>query len=920
MEIKDIIRQITEREPLNPYQVAGMAAVIRNSGFQLGDETTLQVEGLNNVLMVLDRTGEEASSYLIDLKQDGSRLVMFPKFTRESLKCLVYMTSFDGRREAIHENLVPVLYEIPNWLDVVHLISRYSMERDDDSLSEHLSGVMEIVLGYLFAAVRQPFDSEAGAEAEYALARLIENILKFASDKYIQGYVPFVEQALGFLTVVPFSRSINSLDRRVVEIAGIRSALKKRSDGLQDYLRLSIDRIAAQALITALGEMHSCPTDLIEKLQQVAATEEFGQIETFQSRVIEQIRLYSADKILDKKQFFMAALHEDASISQEDIAGGIAFVRGLSDSWKTILSAFQEMIDSIPLKVQEVFSEILAVQILALEKQEIKELLIQGICQIVVRLEKTRKQASRDLIHGFASLMLDKAYASDDVKEVASSLRAVEELGITLGKSGYFLMAQELIDHLVRLPLIQPTSSKFTIEDDDTGEPLVLAEETGANQANVQHIKTLMSIIASNPRIMHRLIPYLIIQTEIGKTRLCDEDLIQYWISRLLRANCGVTHFLVRTLIKAIPYSFKEIGPLDTLRLTAASLAKELANRGVKPIGNFLGKLRGDIHWRGSIENFYFCQGIMKYFLEGTPALMAEWMPPESMPYLKMEQWCSQEEAEGIQRLTSRIFSDAKIDPSEKESMLRLVTSAASLYTNDSSWPEFSKRMVLSVLDLVKGLHAKYFITRLSVAGATVQEDLERIDKLIQARHEIKDDLLVPDIRTPLPKAVTLTEGTEDQVIEMDRLNSEQPDTPIILRAKKAGHAYAQKATYIEPRFEAFTRDLGLEALQETLATSTNNTHFEKITSDNLPQALVFLDYLVRGISVNGHSSYYMEQAGRDLRRSGTLGLTYDKVRDLVNILKKEADDIHAMYRMWFEEPFDNFLAFPPNGSITEEA
>lgn len=909
MEIREIIRQITEREPLNPYQIAGMAAVIRNSGIRFGEETTLEVDGLNNVLMVLDRTGEDASSYLIDVKQDDSRLVMFPKYPRESLEQLVYITGFEGRRDAIRENLVPILYEIPNWLDVVRLISRYTMERDDESLCEHLSGVMEIVLNFLFAAVRQPFDSEAGSEAEYALARLVENILKFAGDKFMPAYVPFVQRVLEFLTSVPFTRSINSLDRRVVEIAGIRSALKKRDNSLRDILEPSVNRMAAQALVTALGEMRSCPSDLVEKLERIGHDVEEGIREKFRTEVIEKIRLYSAEEIEEKKRLFLSALHGEKSIGQEDISVGIAFIRGLSDCWRAILSSFQEMIDSIPLSIQEVFSEILAVQILALEKQEIKELLIQGICQIVVRLEKTRKQASRDLIHGFATLMLDRAYASTDVKEVASSLRAVEELGITLGTAGYFLMAQELIDHLVRRPLIQPGSAKFTIEDDDTGEPLVLAEETEANQAHVEHIKTIISIIASNPRIMHRLIPYLIVQIEIGRTRLCDEDLIQYWISRLLRSNCGVTHFLIRTLVKAIPYSFKEIGPLDTLRLTAASLAKELANRGVKPIGNFLGKLRGDIHWRGSIENFYFCQGIMRYFREGNPAFISDWMPPESMPYLKMDQWLSPGESEGIKSLCKRIFDDAKIDPSEKESMLALVSVDTSPYRDDPSWPDFSRRMVLSVLDLVKGLHAKYFITRRSTKGSTAQEDLERIDQLIQDRQEIKEDFLVPDIHNPLPRAVTLTEGTEDQVKEMDRLSREQPDTPIILRAKKAGHAYAQKATYIEPRFEAFTKDLSLEALQETLATSTNNTHFEKITAENLAQALTFLDHLIRGISVNGHSSYYVEQAGRDLRRSGALGLTYDKVRDLVNIIKKEIDDVHAMYRMWFEEPFDNFLA-----------
>ena len=368
----------------------------------------------------------------------------------------------------------------------------------------------------------------------------------------------------------------------------------------------------------------------------------------------------------------------------------MAFVRSLTDEWRAILSAFLDMIDALPMAVQEAFAGILAAQILSVDKPEVKQLFIDGICRIVVRLEKTRKQASRDLVDTFANVFLDRACSSEATSEVVSSLNALESLGVTLGKAGYFLMAQELIEHLVRRPLIQPLGRKYTIEDDDTGEPLVLAEETGANQAHVQHVKSLISIIASNPRIMHRLIPYLIIQTEIGQTHLCDEDLIQYWISRLLRANSPITHFLVRTLIKAIPYSLKDIGPLDTLRLTAAGLAKELANRGVKPIGNFLGKLRGDIHWRGSIENFYFCQGIVKYFSEGRPEAIAEWMPSESMPYLGMDKWCSISEAEGIRNLCSRIFEDLKIDPSDKDSMMALAFLDTTQYRTDPTWPEFS--------------------------------------------------------------------------------------------------------------------------------------------------------------------------------------------------------------------------------------
>ncbi len=913
MEIKDIIRQITEREPLNPFQIAGMAAVLKGCKTGFSEATTVQIDSLGDVLTILDRTGENAATYLIALRQDDSTVTLFPKFLRTALEKFTFITRFEGRRDAIRENLIPVLYEIPNWLDVVQLLARYSMERDDESLCDHVSSVMEMELGYLFAAIRQPFDSEASSEAEYTLARLVESILKYTDDKYLTGYMVYIERILEFLISGPFTYPANSLDRRMVEISGIRSALKKRDDNTKNLLMPKVNRMAAQALVTALDEIKPCPSRLVDKLETTVAEEHFESSERFKPEITERIKDYCAAAIEEKRAFFQAAVSpEQIPATEEEIASGVAFIRNLADTWKRIFSIFQEIIDTIPLRIQEVFSEILAVEILILDQLTVKDLLIQGICEIVVRLERTRKQASRDLIHKFAGLMLDRAYTSEDLKEIISSLRALEALGVTLGKAGYFFMAQVLIDDLVKRPLIQPISAKFAIEDDDTGEPLVLAEDIGANQAHVQHIKTLLTIVASNPRIMHRLIPYLIVQVEIGRTRVCDEDLIQYWISQLLRTNSSVTHFLIRTLIKAIPYSFKDIGPLDTLRLTAASLAKELANRGVKPIGNFLGKLRGDIHWRGSIENFYFCQGIMKYFVNGDPSAISEWMPPESMPYLKLESWCSREEASGIRTLSGRIFKDAGIDPGDKESLLSLISVDLSWYQEDTSIPEFSRRMVFSVMELVKGLHAKYFIVRRSATGSTVQENLEILSKTLQERKELNDNLLMPDNHEPLPPAVTLTEGSEEYVREMDRLRQEQSDMPIILRAKKAGHAYAQKATYLEPRFEAFTKDLALEALQETLATSINNTHFDKISPENLAQALAFLDYLVIGIGVNGHSSYYMQQAGRDLLRAGPLGLTYDKVRDLVNIVKKEIDDIYSMYRIWFEEPFDTFLAHTP--------
>jgi pyruvate, orthophosphate dikinase len=912
VEVKDLIRQIGAREPLNPYQASGMAAVINRSGIRLQNDYQLDVEGLGSVMMVLDRTGEDAAPYLIAVRHAGNTLTLCLKYPPQSLEELTYLTSFKGRRQAIRENLIPVLCEIPNWLDLVRVLSRYSLERDETSLQGHAEKVMEIIVGFLFAAIAQPFDSEARAEGEYSLCRLVESIFNDPSESSLDVNHVFIQRSLDFLAANPFRKPINSFDRRVLEISLIRSALQKRQGNIVELLLPLVNTMASQALLTALDEINPCSPEIVERLEQVVAGESFVDRERFSRDVLERISSHGADEIEKLKQLYGLAVDGEVQISQEELTEGVAFIESLGDEWQGILHSFMEMIDVTPARVQEAFSEVLASQILEIEKPEVKQLLIEGLCGIVVRLEKTRKQASRDLVNTLAELFLDRFQSSCDTSQVLSALKAIEALGITFGNANYFLMARELMEHLVSRTLIPPREKKYTIEDDDTGEPLVLAEESGANEAHVQHIKSLLSIIASNPRIMHRLTPYLIVQIEIGQAQLCDEDLIQIWISRLLRANSSVTHFLIRTLIKAIPYSFKEIGPLDTLRLTAAGLARELANRGIKPIGNFLGKLRGDIHWRGSIENLYFCQGIVKYLATGDRQAIAEWMPPESMPYLAITDWCSPVEAAGIMDLCLEIFSDYHLDLNQKDGMAGLVLVDIARYQDSDKWPEFSRRIVLDMVELVKGLHHKYFIHRQSVAGSTVQEDLEQLDRIIVERLRTKENLLTPDIREPFPEALTLTEGTDDWAQELARISRDQPGTPIILRAKKAGHAYAQKATYIEERFEAFNKDLGQEAQQETLATSINNTHFEAITLDSLPLALTFLDYLVRGISVNGHSSYYLAQAGSDLRKSGELGLTFDKVRDILKVIKKEVDDIHALYRSWFEEPFDDFLASCP--------
>lgn len=916
MSIKTIIRDFSQKEPLNPYQISGMASVIK--AYQAYNEEVegIELEFQDQALMILDRSAGPASEYLLEANNSGKFIRLSPKGTPERLDLLMEITRFQGRRNAIKDNLINVLYELPNWADVVKAIGRYSLERDDNHMGEKIPHIMDLLLSYLKASAAQPFDKEARREAEYTLLKIIEDILKKTDDALLYLYEGFLKDSMEFLLKDPLMAPLNNLERRTPILMSILSSIKSRPERIRSEFEPIAQKLIAAAIRTALGELTACSTDLVRDFERAIETTDLEIKQEIKAKILERIKKCSQDEIDEIYEKFGQVIKGHQSLCDEEIKTTVKYIRDAGEDWRYIVSEYEKLGDSLPYEIHESLAALLASQVIAVDRKDINATLVTGLCKIILRLEKIRKLGSRQLLMKLVSDFSNIIHTSDSTNEKLIALNCIKSIGETIGKNGYFLLAQDLQDELLKRPLIHPKERKYAVEDDDTGEPLVLAEDIGENKAHVTHLKTLLAIVASNPRIMYRLIPYITVQIEMRGARICDEDLIQLDISKLLRANARITHFPVRTLIKALPYSFKDIGPLDTLRQTAAGLAKELSNRGVKPIGNFLGKLRGDIHWRGSIDNFYFAKGIIAYLCAGDPEAISEWMPKESLPYLHMDCWSSSEEQKEILDLCNTIFKERNIDPKTNDSLPDLLAlDTASL--GELNGPEnFPARLVRDMIDLVQGLYSKYFVTKQSLGGSSVQKDLDALSKIIAERKDLKDLYLTPDDPSDLPTAITLTEGGQDYVRELDRLHREAPDTPIISRAKKTGHAYAQRGSYIEERFEAFNKDISLESRQETLATSINNSHFDEITEANLGLGLIFLDHLVQGVVVNGHSSLYLQQTGNDLKNAGSLDLTYDKVRDLLRILKHELDDIQRHYSNRFEQPFDDFLSSIENTNI----
>ena len=80
------------------------------------------------------------------------------------------------------------------------------------------------------------------------------------------------------------------------------------------------------------------------------------------------------------------------------------------------------------------------------------------------------------------------------------------------------------------------------------------------------------------------------------------------------------------------------------------------------------------------------------------------------------------------------------IELSDKDSMMALISLDTSVYRKNDTWPESSCRTVLDVIDLVQGLYNKYFVVRQAMSGSGVAEDLEKLDRIIEDRKELKEE------------------------------------------------------------------------------------------------------------------------------------------------------------------------------------
>ena len=146
----------------------------------------------------------------------------------------------------------------------------------------------------------------------------------------------------------------------------------------------------------------------------------------------------------------------------------------------------------------------------------------------------------------------------------------------------------------------------------------------------------------------------------------------------------------------------------------------------------------------------------------------------------------------------------------------------------------------------------------------------------------------------------------DDYIREMERIRKEQPGTTHYSSSKEDGARLRPESHVRGDRFEAFTKDLSWKRSRKPLppASTIPISRPSHLTIFRMP--LVFLDHLVRGISVNGHSELLPCTSRSGPPQAGPLGLTYDKVRDLLAIVKKEigrySRDIPELVRGTFRQ------------------
>ncbi|MEA2086856.1 MAG: PEP/pyruvate-binding domain-containing protein, partial [Candidatus Caldatribacteriota bacterium] len=412
-------------------------------------------------------------------------------------------------------------------------------------------------------------------------------------------------------------------------------------------------------------------------------------------------------------------------------------------------------------------------------------------------------------------------------KHTEKILDCILHLGEKIYETQDKLKIDIFIDHLIEFGFIYPKVLGINQE-----------WQTQVDRNHLKNIRVWLELIEYSPKSSRKLIAALIVNLKIGGIFICDNDLFQRDISKLLNSNFEPCYILIKQLTYLFPVYFNSIGAEGKIREITTSLDK-LSYRNDRLI-HFL---RKQTHSESNNTHIELVKRILYFWYDGNPQPLLKYLPLDIQSELKASgKWFAP-----VHKIVQKLCEKMQIGPEDllERDIKEIETNIKGIDKIDAP----DTKRVMYLIELYALLKHKYTLDPKDIINDLKKISLLSSKEVESLERHLKEERYSTSIKQIFSMISRLKE------IILDPKKSEAHEDIYYKRHIAAGIP-SMYGRYSEPKFESLGLIFRLERLADFLMNKLiNQRNLDYMTIDGFHNAAKILGLFKEGLKLNGISN-----------------------------------------------------------------
>ena len=358
------------------------------------------------------------------------------------------------------------------------------------------------------------------------------------------------------------------------------------------------------------------------------------------------------------------------------------------------------------------------------------------------------------------------------------------------------------------------------------------------DQNHIKNIRVWLELIECSPKLNRKLLAALIVNLKVGGIFICDNDLFQKDISKLLNSDFKSCYILIKQLTCLFPVYFKSIGAEGKIRDTTTALDKQSFRED-----KLIHFLRKQIHTESNNTHIELIKKVFCFWYDGNTQPLLKHLPLDIQNELEVSgKWFNP--VHNAVRVLCEKMQASPTTILEKD--IKIIRS------NIKEIDEIDKptgKRIMYIIELYRLLEHKYSLDPKDIINDLKSTSLVPVKEIDNLAIHLKEKRYTTSIKQIFSMISRLRE------IVLNRKESKSHEDIYYKRHIAAGMP-SMFGQYSEIKFESLGLIFRLERLADYLINQLiNQRNLDYMTIDGFHNAAKLLELFKEGLKLNGISS-----------------------------------------------------------------